>query len=136
LATPRPAAESPRPASAGRSPFFQSWKRAEELREQSGPVEYEDVGSVSEFEPEPVPQAAPGPPAPPTPRPGKPPGRLAVLFGRGRGEEELDPNAAEAEQGTFDESLRTVARGRFDKAEPTIEDGEDLDVPTFMRRKR
>jgi len=27
-----------------------------------------------------------------------------------------------------------VSRGRFDKSEPTIEDGEDLDVPTFLRR--
>ena len=25
-------------------------------------------------------------------------------------------------------------RGRFDKSEPTIVDGEDLDVPTFMRK--
>ena len=27
-----------------------------------------------------------------------------------------------------------VVRGRFDKSEPTIVDGEDLDVPTFMRK--
>lgn len=27
-----------------------------------------------------------------------------------------------------------AARGRFDKSEPTIVDGEDLDVPTFMRK--
>ena len=28
----------------------------------------------------------------------------------------------------------TAVRGRFDKSEPTIIDGEDLDVPTFMRK--
>lgn len=27
-----------------------------------------------------------------------------------------------------------VSRGRFEKSEPTIEDGEDLDVPTFLRK--
>jgi len=35
------------------------------------------------------------------------------------------------EQMTFE----PVNRGRFEKSEPTIIDGEDLDVPTFMRRK-
>ncbi len=30
--------------------------------------------------------------------------------------------------------LEPVTRGRFDKSEPTIYDGEDLDVPTFLRR--
>jgi len=28
-----------------------------------------------------------------------------------------------------------VSKGRFDKSEPTIIEGEDLDVPTFLRRK-
>lgn len=32
-------------------------------------------------------------------------------------------------------SLDPVARGRFEKSEPTIIGGEDLDVPTFLRRK-
>lgn len=31
-------------------------------------------------------------------------------------------------------SFEPASRGRFDKSEPTIEDGEDLDVPTFLRR--
>ena len=30
--------------------------------------------------------------------------------------------------------LEPVNRGRFEKSEPTIIDGEDLDVPTFLRR--
>ena len=28
-----------------------------------------------------------------------------------------------------------LARGRFEKSEPTVVDGQDLDVPTFLRRK-
>ena len=30
--------------------------------------------------------------------------------------------------------LEGVSRGRFDKSEPTLYDGEDLDLPTFIRR--
>jgi cell division protein FtsZ len=30
--------------------------------------------------------------------------------------------------------LEGVSRGRFDKSEPTLYNGEDLDVPTFLRR--
>ena len=32
--------------------------------------------------------------------------------------------------------LEPLSKGRFAKAEPTIEDGQDLDVPTFLRRRR
>jgi cell division protein FtsZ len=30
--------------------------------------------------------------------------------------------------------LSIVSKGRFDKSEPTKHNGEDLDVPTFLRR--
>jgi cell division protein FtsZ len=30
--------------------------------------------------------------------------------------------------------LENISRGRFDKSEPTLYDGENLDVPTFLRR--
>ena len=30
--------------------------------------------------------------------------------------------------------LVSVSKGRFDKSEPNLQDGEDLDVPTFLRR--
>jgi cell division protein FtsZ len=30
--------------------------------------------------------------------------------------------------------LSIVSKGRFDKSEPTKHNGEDLDVPTFIRR--
>jgi cell division protein FtsZ len=28
-----------------------------------------------------------------------------------------------------------VTRGRFEKSEPTIIEGEDLDVPTYLRKR-
>ena len=31
-------------------------------------------------------------------------------------------------------SLEIVSKGRFEKSEPTIHQGEDLDVPTYIRR--
>lgn len=34
-------------------------------------------------------------------------------------------------QGAFD--LKAIQRGRFDKSEPTIVEGEDLDTPTYLR---
>lgn len=45
-------------------------------------------------------------------------------------------NGAQQQQ-TFDEHLAPVERmGRFAKTEPTVEEGEDLDIPTFLRKKR
>jgi len=42
------------------------------------------------------------------------------------------PAPSKQTQGTLD--LDTYQRGRFDKSEPTIVAGEDLDVPTFLRK--
>jgi len=39
---------------------------------------------------------------------------------------------ARLQQGTL--PLEVVSKGRFDKSEPTIYHGEDLDVPTYVRR--
>jgi cell division protein FtsZ len=139
---PAPAPEAVRP-NPPRSVGFKSWQREEQRRDPNAPIEYENVGSVSEFEP-------PAPAAPTAPdlsgtlaRAPKPASRLGFLSALGRASREpAPPPAAEqpqarAEQETFDHTLRPLpsSRGRFDKAEPTIEDGEDLDVPTFMRRK-
>ena len=62
-------------------------------------------------EPEPEPEPARTPP--PMPKPAK-----------------IKPAAAKQEQMQFE----PVTRGRFEKSEPTIVDGQDLDVPTFLRR--
>jgi cell division protein FtsZ len=41
-------------------------------------------------------------------------------------------NAAKLQQTQL--PLEIVSKGRFDKSEPTIHKGEDLDVPTYIRR--
>ena len=46
------------------------------------------------------------------------------------------PAVVPTQQQTFDERLERTAVGRFEKGQPTVEEGEDLDVPTFLRRKR
>ena len=43
---------------------------------------------------------------------------------------------AAQQQVTFDERLTLGTRGRFEKSEPTVEEGEDLDIPTFLRKNR
>ena len=50
------------------------------------------------------------------------------LPGTGRGRK----SSAKMSQGQL--PLEIVSKGRFDKSEPTIRDGQDLDVPTFVRR--
>lgn len=47
-----------------------------------------------------------------------------------------NPRGSHTQQATFDERLTPAGRGRFEKAEPTVEEGEDLDIPTFLRKKR
>jgi len=42
------------------------------------------------------------------------------------------PGAGKAVQGQL--PLTIYSKGRFDKSEPTLHRGEDLDIPTFMRR--
>jgi cell division protein FtsZ len=50
----------------------------------------------------------------------------------------MDPQAAAAtskkEERQETLQFEPVTRGRFEKSEPTIVDGQDLDVPTFLRR--
>ncbi|MBV8415255.1 MAG: hypothetical protein JO251_08600 [Verrucomicrobia bacterium] len=42
------------------------------------------------------------------------------------------PKKVEAKQETL--QFEPISRGRFEKSEPTIIDGQDLDVPTFLRK--
>ena len=158
-----PADPAPRRSSLPvRTHVFESWRREQERRSTEArpqPEDNEPVAAVEEPEPAPAPALALAPAprstsraaasAPPMNLPDtmakapKPASRLAFLS-RGRSSREPAPapsvpesTPAHAEQETFDQTLRPApaARGRFDKAEPTIEDGEDLDVPTFMRRQ-
>jgi cell division protein FtsZ len=72
---------------------------------------FPDAAPVSEPAPEPAPEPARGPA--PAAKPTK-----------------AKPVQVKQEQMQFE----PVTRGRFEKSEPTIVDGQDLDVPTFLRR--
>jgi len=90
---------------------------------------------LAAFESQPVaeePAAAPTPPSPaikkPTPRL-IPPKKKAVI------EKEITPQKDKyiyAKQEVM--QFEPVTRGRFEKSEPTIVEGQDLDVPTFLRK--
>ena len=72
------------------------------------------------------------PMAPPLDGPVFPPSRPPVMP-----HEELASASDEARQQQEMLQLEPVAgRGRFAKTDPTIIDGEDLDVPTFLRKKK
>lgn len=121
------AAETPRPAPRRESsPVV--------LREPAHSVEPELIRD------EPVAPAAaaqaadiePLPPAVPAPREAELlPGTAAAPAASGRPPvPRKNPREAKQEQMQFE----PVTRGRFEKSEPTIVDGQDLDVPTFLRR--
>jgi cell division protein FtsZ len=44
------------------------------------------------------------------------------------------PRKAAAKMKQEQLSLAIISKGRFDKSEPTVHKGEDLDIPTFVRR--
>lgn len=75
------------------------------------------------------------PPAPQMPQPERVAAKLSpathpVQTAASAAAEATKKREAKQEQLTFE----PVARGRFEKSEPTIVDGQDLDVPAFMRR--
>jgi cell division protein FtsZ len=72
--------------------------------------------------------------APPLDGPVLPPAKPPVIP-----REDLAPAAMSEEARQQQELLQldpVAGRGRFAKTDPTIVDGEDLDVPTFLRKKR
>jgi cell division protein FtsZ len=104
------------------TPVFEAATFAPELIEEE-----QEVASI---EPEPVSSATeePGFEEPPPPRvilPRKKPN----LFKEPKPVAEKKP-LAKQEMMQFE----PVTRGRFEKSEPTIVEGQDLDVPTFLRK--
>jgi cell division protein FtsZ len=63
------------------------------------------------------------------PAPTLPPERVEQLAAR---QTRSRKNSSKMRQGQL--PLEIVSKGRFDKSEPTIHKGEDLDVPTYIRR--
>ena len=67
------------------------------------------------------------------PAPSLPPDQVQQLLARqGRGGVRQRKGLPKMRQGQL--PLEIVSKGRFDKSEPTIHKGEDLDVPTYVRR--
>ena len=67
------------------------------------------------------------------PAPTLPPDQVQQLLARqGRGGSRPRKSPPKMRQGQL--PLEIVSKGRFDKSEPTIHKGEDLDVPTYIRR--
>jgi cell division protein FtsZ len=106
--------------------------------EPAAPVAEEFLAEVEEAEP----IAAAPPPPPPPPPPAK---KERKIFVRREPEPTLpsmpDPvkpppakkeKYVQARQEVM--QFEPVTRGRFEKSEPTIEEGQDLDVPTFLRK--
>ncbi|MGI8605187.1 MAG: cell division protein FtsZ [Verrucomicrobiales bacterium] len=117
-----------RPARSGKPLIFQSWRREQARINSLPPQPPEKVDPVSDFE------DAGERSSPPT-APSRPATRLPISQGR-PDDEGTKTGPAVQEQATFDESLQSLSRGRFEKVEPTMEDGQDLDVPAFLRRRR
>jgi cell division protein FtsZ len=93
---------------------------------ESAPLEE----SISFEEPVAAEATSPSPPAPSEPEPHTvaPPKKVAAQ------KEEKAPaeKSLHAKQETL--QFEPVTRGRFEKSEPTIVEGEDLDVPTYLRK--
>jgi len=67
------------------------------------------------------------------PAPVLPPEQVQEMLARqGRGGSRVRKLSSKMRQGQL--PLEIVSKGRFDKSEPTIHKGEDLDVPTYIRR--
>ena len=55
-----------------------------------------------------------------------------IFAGKPAGSARSRKSQSKMSQGTL--QLEIISKGRFDKSEPTIHKGEDLDVPTYIRR--
>jgi cell division protein FtsZ len=66
------------------------------------------------------------------PAPTLPPEQIEQRFARQSGPGRASKATSRLRQGTL--PLEVVSRGRFDKTEPNIHRGEDLDTPTYLRR--
>ncbi len=67
------------------------------------------------------------------PPPSLTPDRMAQMFAR-QGSGGSRPRKGSLKMRQTQLPLEIVSKGRFDKSEPTIHKGEDLDVPTYIRR--
>jgi cell division protein FtsZ len=90
--------------------------------------------SEEERQPEATVEAEPAPPRiiPPKKKPALPTPNYSTPKILPKPETEKSPRDKVAKQETL--QFEPVTRGRFEKSEPTIVEGQDLDVPTFLRK--
>ena len=106
-------------------------------RSNPGPEAEEtaSAGSAEEFSQQLLPHSTTTRPGsrfvPPAPELGSDQGQQ-LLARQGRGGSRQRKNTSRLRQTQL--PLEIVSKGRFDKSEPTIHKGEDLDVPTYIRR--
>jgi cell division protein FtsZ len=108
-------------------PEVEEYEDEEQEEEEAVPAAQTDE---AEEEEEAAPAAAAAAPRAPLPRR---PLFAPMQKGRLTDAPALRP-AASAREKQEQMMLEPVNRGRFEKSEPTIIDGQDLDIPTFMRR--
>jgi cell division protein FtsZ len=93
------------------------------------------AGSAEEFSQQLLPHSTTTRPGsrfvPPAPELGSDQGQQ-LLARQGRGGSRQRKNTSKLRQTQL--PLEIISKGRFDKSEPTIHKGEDLDVPTYIRR--
>src|SRR5207302_10482882 len=89
------------------------------------------AGDLIAFEP---PAAAEAPPPAPIPSIKKPAPRLIPPKKKPVAEKEVKPPKEKVQAKQEVLQFEPVTRGRFEKSEPTIVEGQDLDIPTFLRK--
>jgi cell division protein FtsZ len=123
-AAPEPVEEEEAPAAY--EPASEPAAELEPVVAYAQAAEEEGQGSLLEMAP---PIERPAAEAQPV-RPPRPPRQPRIVAAA------TDPTPAIGRREERQETLQfePVTRGRFEKSEPTIVDGQDLDVPTFLRR--
>ncbi|GAT34317.1 cell division protein FtsZ [Terrimicrobium sacchariphilum] len=136
-AVERPAPRQ-RPTFAAPTPHHEAEESTTAPRQRyaPSPVAEEPAPLFSEPVVEPVAEApeAPAPvSAPPAARPAATREHRPAAAPKQQPQPVAPPTAPKVKQETL--QFESVARGRFEKSEPTIVEGEDLDVPTFLRMR-
>jgi cell division protein FtsZ len=124
------------PAPSSAPPKLPVWEQPQEnppnIEIEPTPIEVSEPAEMIPFE-EPAPVESQLPP-PVEPVVNKPEPIVTMQHKTPAKEEKPSPEkSVQAKQEVL--QFEAVTRGRFEKSEPTIVEGEDLDVPTYLRKK-
>jgi cell division protein FtsZ len=137
--------ESPRPAPAAKpAPRPAQHPASEPPAPHRRPVSEDDLlrpkppGRLFADDDDPAPAAASTLTSAPVPAPSAPSSDLSSLLPPAQPPKASAPPKKSPSNKAKQETLQfePAARGRFEKSEPTIVEGEDLDVPTFLRARQ